>query len=87
MIKTFSYSNRFKKKLKKLDKKIIKAFKNKFIIFQENEYSSVLNNHPLKAEYADCKSINITGDYRLVYKRIDNLYILIDIDTHSELYE
>jgi addiction module RelE/StbE family toxin len=86
-MKIFSYSHRFKKNLKKLDKKTIKAFKNRFIIFQENEYSSILNNHPLKAEYTDCKSINITGNYRMVYKRIDSLYILIDIGTHSELYE
>ena len=86
-MKTFSYSQRFKKNLKKLDKKIIKAFKIRFGIFQENEYANILNNHPLRAEYADCKSINITGDYRMVYKRIDNLYILIDIGTHSQLYE
>ena len=86
-MKIFSYSQRFKKNLKKLDKKTIKAFKNRFNIFQENEYANILNNHPLRAEYADCKSINITGDYRMVYKRIDNLYILIDIGTHSQLYE
>lgn len=86
-MKTFLYTSRFKKNLKKLDKKIIKAFKTRFIIFQENEYAPILNNHPLKAEYTDCKSINITGNYRMVYKRTDNLYILIDIGTHSELYE
>ena len=86
-MKTFSYSSRFKKNLSKLDKKIIKAFKTRFVIFQENEYAPILNNHPLKAEYADCKSINITGDYRLVYKRVDNLYIFMDIGTHSQLYE
>ncbi|MBC7766814.1 type II toxin-antitoxin system mRNA interferase toxin, RelE/StbE family [Arenimonas sp.] len=86
-MKTFLYSTRFKKNLKKLDKKIIKAFKTRFVIFQENEYASILNNHPLKAEFADCKSINITGDYRLVYKRTDNLYIFLDIGTHSQLYD
>jgi addiction module RelE/StbE family toxin len=86
-MKAFSYSGRFKKNIKKLDKKTLKAFKARFLIFQENEYAAILNNHPLRAEYADCKSINITGDYRLVYKRVDNLYILIDIGTHSELYE
>lgn len=86
-MKIFSYSSRFKKNLKKLDKITIKAFKSRFVIFQENEYAIILNNHPLRAEYADCKSINITGNYRMVYKRIDNFYILMDIGTHSELYE
>ena len=86
-MKTFSHTKKFKKNLKKLDVKIIKAFKSRFVIFQKNEYAPILNNHPLQAEYADCKSINITGNYRMVYKRIDSLYILIDIGTHSELYE
>jgi addiction module RelE/StbE family toxin len=86
-MKTFSFSVKFKKNLKKLDSKIIKAFKSRFLIFQENEFAIILNNHSLKGEYIDCKSINITGDYRLVYKKIDNLYILIDIGTHSQLYE
>jgi addiction module RelE/StbE family toxin len=86
-MKVFSRTKRFNKNFKKLDKKIVNAFKARFLIFQENEYANILNNHPLRAEYADCKSINITGDYRIVYKRRDNLYILIDIGTHSELYE
>ena len=86
-MKTFSFSTKFKKNLKKLDSKLIKSFKTRFILFQENEFAIILNNHSLKGEYVDCKSINITGDYRLVYKKIDNLYILIDIGTHSQLYE
>lgn len=86
-MKTFSYSKRFKKNLKQLDSKTIEAFKNRFLIFQDNEYAYILNNHPLRGEYADCKSINITADYRMVYKRVDNLYIIIDIGTHSKLYQ
>ncbi len=86
-MKTFSFFTKFKKNLKKLDSKPIKSFKTRFILFQENEFAIILNNHSLKGEYSDHRSINITGDYRLVYKKIDNLYILIDIGTHSQLYE
>ncbi len=86
-MKTFSFSTKFKKNLKKLDSKIIKSFKTRFILFQENEFAIILNNHSLKGEYSDHRSINITGDYRLVYKKIDNLYIFVDIGTHSQLYE
>lgn len=86
-MKTFSFSTKFKKNLKKLDSKIIKSFKTRFILFQENEFAIILNNHSLKGEYSNHRSINITGDYRLVYKKIDNLYIFVDIGTHSQLYE
>jgi len=46
-----------------------------------------LNNHPLKGKYADCRSINIGGDLRAVYKYTDeNSCVFIKIGTHSELY-
>lgn len=85
-MKNFLYSNKFKKNLKKLDNKLIKSFKTRFILFQENEFAIILNNHALKSEYSDLRSVNITGDYRLVYKKIDNLYIFMDIGTHNQLY-
>jgi len=86
-MKVFLHTSRFKKNLKKLDQKIIKAFKIRFILLEENEYAPILNNHPFKAEYSDCKSINITADYRMVYKRTNDMYVLIDIGTHSQLYK
>jgi addiction module RelE/StbE family toxin len=86
-MKKFLFSSRFKKNLKKLDKKVIKAFKVRFILFQENEYEIILNNHSLKGEYIGCRSVNITGDYRMVYKNTDNIYTLIDIGTHTQLYD
>ncbi len=80
-------STKFKKKLKKLETKIVLAFKERITIFEIDEFSAVLNNHKLNGQYQDCRSINITNDFRLIYKKVaDNSYLLVDIGSHSELY-
>lgn len=46
-----------------------------------------LSNHPLTGEWAGCRSINITGDIRAVYKQIDKHTVRFTaIGSHSELY-
>ena len=48
----------------------------------------LLNNHKLNPPYEGFFSINITGDYRLVYKKIDTrTYFLRAIGTHHQLYK
>lgn len=52
-----------------------------------NEFNETLNNHKLDPPYESFRSINITGDYRLVYKRIKkDTYYLRAIGTHHQLY-
>ncbi|PIP31366.1 hypothetical protein COX24_04015 [bacterium (Candidatus Gribaldobacteria) CG23_combo_of_CG06-09_8_20_14_all_37_87_8] len=47
----------------------------------------MLNNHPLRGNYVDYRSINITGDLRAVFKLInENEAIFVRVGTHSELY-
>ena len=47
----------------------------------------VLNNHALNGKYGGYRSINITGDYRLIYEECGTDAVrLIDIDTHGNLY-
>lgn len=81
-------STKFKKKIKKAPKEIVGAFKKKIVIFEEDEFAEVLNNHKLHGRFDGCRSINITGDWRMVYEnKGDNNFLLVDIGTHSELYE
>ena len=57
-------------------------------VFAADEFDPILNNHELHGEYANYRSINITGNYRLIYKMIDHLNcLLINVGTHSQLYE
>ena len=55
--------------------------------FNIDPLSSRLRNHALHTPYKGCYSIDITGDYRAIYKLIDNETALFThIGTHSQLY-
>lgn len=78
---------RFAKKVAKLPLSIKKALALKLSIFIKDPFSDVLNNHALQGDKRRYRSINITGDYRLIYEEYDSAVVrLIDIDTHSNLY-
>lgn len=58
----------FDRSFKTLDVKI----KNKAIatidLFMENPFHSLLNNHKLTGSLAGLSSINVTGDYRILFR-------------------
>jgi len=84
----FIYSSNFKKSSRKLPKNIADKFYERLGLFQQDKFNPILNNHKLSGEYEGSNSINITGDYRLVFEHINESTIkLVDIGTHSELYE
>src|SRR3989338_1371755 len=52
-----------------------------------DEFNPLLNNHKLHHPYLGCSSINITGDWRLVYRKIDaECYQLRAVGTHHQLF-
>lgn len=51
-----------------------------------NEFDPLLNNHALGGKYAGFRSINITGDLRVLYKKNGEFVIFVKIDSHSNLY-
>ena len=56
-------------------------------LFAENPFDPSLNNHALQGSLRNYRSIDITGDYRLMYEWTgDGRVRLIDIGTHSNLY-
>jgi addiction module RelE/StbE family toxin len=82
------YSPKFKKKYQKLPIKIQKAFKDRANLFINDSYHPLLNNHALTGEWKGYRSINITGDWRAIFREFDdkNLIYFDTIDTHSNLY-
>ncbi len=77
----------FNKNFKKLRKNEQSRFLERVSIFKENPFSRTLENHPLHGKYQDCRSINVGGDLRAVYRPVDaDSNLFIDIGTHSELY-
>ncbi|MBI3633243.1 MAG: type II toxin-antitoxin system mRNA interferase toxin, RelE/StbE family [Candidatus Vogelbacteria bacterium] len=81
-------SKYFEKQSSKLPKNVKLALAERLRLFIENSHNPLLNNHALHGSIRHYRSINITGDYRLVFELLDEGTVrLIDIDTHSSLYK
>ena len=84
------YTDSFLKQLKKSDVRIRKAFKQRLLLFVKNPNDLELNNHPLQREYIGFRSIDITSNYRAIFKEInqeDDTYIYFtSLGTHHQLY-
>ncbi|OGI95472.1 hypothetical protein A2917_02845 [Candidatus Nomurabacteria bacterium RIFCSPLOWO2_01_FULL_42_17] len=71
----------------KLPKRIQEKFKKRRNLFIEDMFHPLLDNHSVEPTYPNCRSINITGDYRALFEiKEKDLVVFIKIGTHSELY-
>jgi len=81
------YSSRFRKQYKKLMKPIRLKVHERVRVFLKNEFDPLLDNHPLQGKYVGCRSIDITGNYRLIYEKYpDGSLNFVAVGTHSQLY-
>lgn len=76
----------FKKKFKKLPNEVRKKFGERAELFKKDKFNKQLNNHSVGAVYPGCRSINITGDYRAIFREKGEIATFINIGTHSQLY-
>jgi addiction module RelE/StbE family toxin len=87
---TVHFSPQFYRAYKKADVRIRHAFDQRLEVFKKNPNDLQLNNHPLKREWLDYHSINITADYRAIYtekqSRGEFVAYFTDIGTHDQLY-
>jgi addiction module RelE/StbE family toxin len=82
------FSERFKKRFEKLPKKIQSKFVERFDMFIKNPTAKTLKIHPLKGNFVGYRAFSVSGDYRVIYRIIDRDSIkLVDIGTHSQVYE
>lgn len=85
------YSALFNKQFKDAPLEVKVAFKEARELFSDNPNHPNLRNHALKEKYAGFKSIDVTDDWRALFKiRKSKLKIIITfhvLGTHSELYE
>ncbi len=80
------YHKTFLKDVKKLPKKVKERLKERILIFGADKFNPVLNNHALKGRYQGYRSINITGDFRAIFKITPSEAIFVTINSHSNLY-
>lgn len=84
-----SSSKKFDKSFKKIPTTVKSAFYKRLTLFLSNPNHPKLHNHPLKGVFKGYYSINITGDWRVIYRKINgDKHIYLDsIGTHSQLYK
>jgi addiction module RelE/StbE family toxin len=76
----------FKKQYEKLTDSQKRKFKERRSIFLQDEFNPILNNHALKGKYQGYRSINITGDIRVIYINSSEDRVFVKIGSHSKLY-
>ena len=76
----------FKKQFNKLTESRKRKFRERRDIFLQDEFSPVLNNHALKGVYQGYRSINISGDIRVIYRKSSGEIFFVEIGSHSRLY-
>lgn len=76
----------FLKQYQRLRESEKKKFKERRNLFLQDEFDPILNNHSLKGKYLGYRSINVTGDLRVLYLKSGDEIIFVAIDSHSNLY-
>ena len=88
-VKRVNFSKRFEKDFKKSPRKIQISFRNRLEIYLTDKFNPILNNHSLSGKYNGYRSINVTGDWRAIFREMDDGEIVYFdlIRTHSRLYK
>jgi addiction module RelE/StbE family toxin len=85
------YTARFRKQYQKADKEIKDTFSQALELFLEEPNHQSLRNHPLKEKFVGFRSINITEDWRAVFRetqsRKQKIIIFHMLGTHNQLYK
>lgn len=84
------FGSRFRKRYRLADRKIKTAFDHSLEVFLEDANHPSLRDHPLHDKYYGYRSIDVTEDWRAIYKvnqsskrKVVTFHML---GTHKELY-
>lgn len=82
------YSKNFLKQLERAPQPIQKAFRLRMELLIENPRHPLLRNHELQGVLLGYRSINVTGDWRAVFRILprEDAIFFVAIGTHSQLY-
>lgn len=84
------FSPQFFRKYKKADVRIRNRVDERIEKFLKDPYDLQLDNHALKKEWKGYRSIDITSDYRAIYKETqmeeEIVAYFVALGTHDELY-
>ncbi|HEY4489296.1 MAG TPA: type II toxin-antitoxin system mRNA interferase toxin, RelE/StbE family [Candidatus Paceibacterota bacterium] len=79
--------SKFEKKLARVPMPIRRALADRIGLFKEDRRHPLLNDHALMGNRKGLRSINITGDWRVIYEPLGVTAVrFLEIDTHHNLY-
>lgn len=83
------FAKKFKKNYRGSPLKIRREFDKRLKVFITDKFNPALNNHALVGQYISHRSINITGDWRAIFREFDDGEIVYFdlLGTHSQLYK
>jgi addiction module RelE/StbE family toxin len=84
--KRIEFSPAFQKLLARAPIEIKQAIQDAIDLFEENPHNPALRNHSLREEYAGFRSIDVTEDWRALYREEAERFYFSDLGTHEELY-
>jgi addiction module RelE/StbE family toxin len=76
----------FNKQRKAAPVEIKQAFRDALELFAEHPTHEALRNHPLTGKYAGFQSIDVTDDWRALYRKERARIIFVELGTHDDLY-
>jgi addiction module RelE/StbE family toxin len=87
-IRRVDLSKKFIKELKKAPINIKNAFRERLELYLSDKYNPILNNHALTGKFTGSRSINVTGDYRAIFRELENGEVIYFdlLGTHSQPY-
>ena len=62
------------------------AFREALELFLEDPNHEALRNHYLTKQYAGVQSIDVTDDWRALYRKEDARIVFLELGTHKQLY-
>lgn len=84
------FTDQFRKQYKKVNVRIRNRFDIVLEKFISNPMDSELRNHPLHGKLEGFRSIDVTSDWRAIYKeekQDEIVFYFVALGTHSQLYK
>jgi addiction module RelE/StbE family toxin len=80
------FSGFFTKQLKAAPREIKVAFVETLQLFRDDPSHPALRNHALKKRLAGFRSIDVTEDWRALYRQESERIMFTELGTHEDLY-
>lgn len=85
-----SFTDQFRKQYKKANVRIRNSFDIVLEKFISNPMDSKLRNHPLHGKLEGFRSIDVTSDWKAIYKeekQDEVVFYFVALGTHNQLYK